>query len=225
MLVLQFVLGTCLGSFFYATYSRRLAGQTVFRPARSQCDSCAETIEWYFLIPIVSYIILRGHCRWCGQRIPKSNLLSEIFFGILMLCWTPTLTGTLNIVIGTLLYFMALDDRRSLEFPATYCWLLMMVAVTVHCLSQPTNPAVIYIVLIWFVLQFFDLENRYIGSGDIDVLLALFILHGLNALAWLLLISCATAMIASFIIKRKTLPFLPFITFSYLCQFCFMVFG
>ncbi|MTV81884.1 prepilin peptidase [Secundilactobacillus folii] len=223
MLILQFILGATLGSFFYASYSRRLVGQSLLTPARSKCDSCDETIEWYHLLPILSYIILHGHCKWCGQRIPKATLLAEIYFACLLVCWQPTLPSTLDLIAGLILFFAAISDNRYMAFPAIYCWLLMMVSAAANLLNGSPNSAIILVVLLWFALQFIDINNRYVGAGDLDILLSLFILHGLNALGWLLLLSSAFALVTSLVIKQRRLAFVPFMALSYLLELGYQI--
>jgi leader peptidase (prepilin peptidase)/N-methyltransferase len=60
--------GLALGSFLNVVAARLPKRQSLVRP-RSACGSCAEPIAWYDNVPLVSYAILRGRCRRCGERI------------------------------------------------------------------------------------------------------------------------------------------------------------
>jgi leader peptidase (prepilin peptidase)/N-methyltransferase len=60
--------GLALGSFLNVVAARLPKRQSLVRP-RSACGSCAEPIAWYDNVPLVSYVILRGRCRRCGERI------------------------------------------------------------------------------------------------------------------------------------------------------------
>ena len=45
------------------------------------CETCGHVMKWYEMIPVISYIALRGRCRMCGDRIPLWDFLSEILGG------------------------------------------------------------------------------------------------------------------------------------------------
>ncbi|MEI6971727.1 MAG: prepilin peptidase [bacterium] len=64
--MLVFVLGACLGSLLNVCIYRIPLDQSVISP-RSHCTRCGKTIAWYDNIPLLSYVILRGRCRHCGE--------------------------------------------------------------------------------------------------------------------------------------------------------------
>src|SRR6476620_776440 len=83
MLFLLFALGTvglCVGSFLNVVILRR-GRQSMSR--RSACMSCGNTLAWYDMIPIASWIILRGRCRACGSSISSQYPLVEAATAIL----------------------------------------------------------------------------------------------------------------------------------------------
>ncbi len=75
--VLVFANGATIGSFINVVADRLPAGRSLVRP-RSSCDSCHRPLSNAELIPILSYIGLRGRCRNCGAGIPLRVLLVEI---------------------------------------------------------------------------------------------------------------------------------------------------
>jgi leader peptidase (prepilin peptidase) / N-methyltransferase len=60
------ILGAAIGSFVGVIASRGLRESL---GGRSHCDSCARKLQWYELIPLVSYPALRGRCRTCHARV------------------------------------------------------------------------------------------------------------------------------------------------------------
>lgn len=66
VLVVAALTGGAVGSFAGVVATR---GWSDSLGGRSHCDSCGRTLEWYELVPLVSYPVLRGRCRTCGTRI------------------------------------------------------------------------------------------------------------------------------------------------------------
>ena len=60
--------------------SRIAAGKDWTR-GRSTCDACGHVLSVRDLIPVLSYILNRGRCRWCGARIPVICIVSELCLG------------------------------------------------------------------------------------------------------------------------------------------------
>ena len=79
------LLGFIFGSFLNVVSLRFNTGKSL--NGRSMCFSCAKTLQWYELIPVVSWLIQKGRCRSCSSRISFELLLSEIltgaFFGLI----------------------------------------------------------------------------------------------------------------------------------------------
>ncbi|MFC6254326.1 prepilin peptidase [Secundilactobacillus hailunensis] len=222
MLLIQFIVGTILGSFLFASYSRLTSGGSLWHPARSECDYCVATIRWFDLAPIVSYLNLRGRCRSCGHQISPATICCELFLGGLVSCWQPTIIDTCYLLVGTLLFFMAVADAARLEFSAIYSYCMMACSALVYIFYQPHHLLFTCLIFIWLLSQFFDPHLSWIGSGDLDAFLCLLLLLGLTPFAWLLLLSSVFGLIASQTLHLTRLPFMPFIAISYLLIFFFI---
>ncbi|MGB9886309.1 MAG: prepilin peptidase [Moorellales bacterium] len=72
--------GSLLGSFAELAAARILRGESVVRP-RSRCDSCGHPLGLRDLVPVLSWLLLRGKCRWCGAGIPARHLWVELACG------------------------------------------------------------------------------------------------------------------------------------------------
>lgn len=81
-LILFFMFGTFMGSFYHVVATRVSNGKSIVSP-RSHCDNCGHILKWYELIPIISYIIQRGKCSKCKVKLSLSYLLMEICTGLL----------------------------------------------------------------------------------------------------------------------------------------------
>src|SRR5699024_10988947 len=76
-LVLFFIVGTIFGSFFNVV-GIRLPKKHPFITGRSICAGCCRTLKNYELIPILSYVLLRGKCRHCNTTIIYHHIFIEI---------------------------------------------------------------------------------------------------------------------------------------------------
>ncbi len=77
------VLGLLIGSFLNVCIYRIVRDQSVVTP-RSYCPACGESIAWFDNIPVLSYVLLRGNCRHCGEsisiRYPLVEVLTALVF-------------------------------------------------------------------------------------------------------------------------------------------------
>lgn len=71
------ILGACMGSFLNCMAWRLVHGESVLR-GRSHCDACGHVLGAGDLIPIVSYVVHRGRCRYCGAKLSRVHLLAEL---------------------------------------------------------------------------------------------------------------------------------------------------
>ena len=78
MILLYIVLtGLCIASFIGSLAFRVPRGISILHPP-SFCPACGNRIKPYDLVPVISYLLLKGRCRECGSRIPLRFLLLEI---------------------------------------------------------------------------------------------------------------------------------------------------
>ena len=98
-LIIFFVFGSVLGSFYHVLATRLSKGLSIISPP-SHCENCNHKLNWYELIPIVSYIIQGGKCRECKKKLSISYLLIEICTGILFAVCFHVFDFTLELLIA-----------------------------------------------------------------------------------------------------------------------------
>ena len=81
-----------LSRFYFRSHSRSLASSEKLsffwnniNVARSYCPHCRKTLKWHDLIPVFSFLFLRGKCRYCGEKISWQYPLIEIATGLIFL--------------------------------------------------------------------------------------------------------------------------------------------
>ncbi len=114
------VFGLCIGSFMNVVVYRLPEGK-FFSQSRSFCPACGTTLRWMDLLPVVSYVLLKGKCRYCGGRISVRYPLVEAFCGFLaVFCFmrfgfdwkTPLVFAVLMILVA-----VTLIDFDTMEIP------------------------------------------------------------------------------------------------------------
>ena len=80
--VLFTLIGVSVGSFLNVCIDRLPAKRSLLYPG-SGCDDCHRQLSVIDLVPIISYLCLRGRCRYCGTRIPLRVLIVETLAGVL----------------------------------------------------------------------------------------------------------------------------------------------
>ena len=81
ILTITFILGCALGSFTDCLAGRMLAGASILK-GRSHCDACGHVLGVPDLVPLFSWLCLRGRCRYCGAKIPAESFWAELVSGI-----------------------------------------------------------------------------------------------------------------------------------------------
>lgn len=126
MIAIGFILGTVLGSFVKALADRSITKKSFW--GRSYCPKCRHKLTWYDLSPVISYILLRGRCRYCKKKIGIEYLLVEVVMGILIgfLFWqTLSVAGGSNFLLDliskiffiTILVTLFLTDLKKMLIP------------------------------------------------------------------------------------------------------------
>jgi leader peptidase (prepilin peptidase)/N-methyltransferase len=85
-MLLIFIIGLVVGSFLNVCLYRLPRGESIVFPA-SRCPNCQHQLHFWDLIPVLSYLVLRGRCRYCGQQIswryPMVEIITALLFGLI----------------------------------------------------------------------------------------------------------------------------------------------
>ncbi|MEO7502109.1 MAG: prepilin peptidase [Gemmatimonadaceae bacterium] len=118
--IYSFVVGACFGSFLNVCISRWPEGLSVISP-RSRCPNCGRPIGAFENIPLVSWVLLRGKCRGCGNPISFQYPLVELTVGLLWLAsyltYGLSFTAVRVAVLATILLGIAITDAKHYLIP------------------------------------------------------------------------------------------------------------
>jgi len=170
LIIFSGLLGLIIGSFLNVCIDRLPANKSLIYPP-SHCDTCQHPIQFLDNIPIVSYLWLRGKCRYCGAKIPQRILWVELSTGILFafLFWRYELTW---------------------EFPliAFYsCILLVLAFIDLQhklILNVIVYPAAIIAFIVGFFIPDFDVYKGVLGGAIGFAILMLPALISRRGMGW-----------------------------------------
>jgi leader peptidase (prepilin peptidase)/N-methyltransferase len=118
--VYSFIVGACFGSFLNVCVSRWPAGLSVVRP-RSRCPKCERQITALENIPLVSWVVLLGRCRGCGNPISIQYPLVELSVGVIWLAsylsFGLSFTAARVAMFATVLLGIAITDAKHYLIP------------------------------------------------------------------------------------------------------------
>ncbi|EFD0097321.1 prepilin peptidase [Escherichia coli] len=132
LLILVFIYATTIASFIWLAVERLphqlkwvgdpVSDLTIWSPG-SKCNHCGEKIRWYYLIPVLGYLLCRGKCVYCLSKVPSRYPLTELFCGICcVIIFIFFRDRMYDAVIVSLLFlclvFLTLIDLRENWLPA-----------------------------------------------------------------------------------------------------------
>jgi prepilin signal peptidase PulO-like enzyme (type II secretory pathway) len=153
---LVFFIGALVSDFFQCMIWRHANRVNPFI-ARSRCDSCGRTLKWRHLVPVVSFLFMKGRCSYCGSRIDINYFFSDLIAGTILILLTQSGTDIIVFAVFSLvLIFVLSHDFLSgdVPFPALLLLLASTVARMFFDTSHPFVTLYRTIVLILIVVCF-----------------------------------------------------------------------
>lgn len=179
--IMSFVLGSCIGSFINAATYRLKRGKPIAND-RSKCVHCERVLEAIDLVPVLSFLFLKGKCRTCVKTIPKRYVAVELAGAFLFLLVflrfpSPLLWGSRELLglirdffaVSVLLFLFVYDYLYSLLPDEVTLPAIALFAASSWLLGMPWPQLLIGIAVGggFFLLQYVVSSGRWIGGGDI----------------------------------------------------------
>ena len=217
-IIFSALLGSFLASFIYRYINKNIEADSYVESINiytepSFCPACKTKIDWYHLIPVLSYLFLRGKAKCCGATISSRYFFIEILviFLFLLIFITNDNVGLifLKSLITLNLIFIALIDHKHKVIPLSSLLLLTIFAIV---LSQQTNilnlselfvalvSGLILLSLRWFYLKFRKREG--LGLGDVILFPILTLMVPMNMVP-IILLTASLLGIVEFLVSTK----------------------
>lgn len=230
-----FILGSFIGSFL-GVVGLRVGRKEGFVIGRSHCDHCLTPLHFYDMIPIFSYLHLKGKCRYCKKKISPVLFLSEVGTGILFMVsfysFSFSYSFLLSILLASLFIivlvsdftYLIIDDKVLLFFAISFFFVqilrLGMKGALYHVASGVALFLFMYGLLCLGNVLF---HKESLGGGDVKLLFVIgLVLDPFLGILSIFLASFMALPVSIFLYyknKERMIPFGPFLLLG-----CFILF-
>lgn len=215
LFVIIFILGASIASFLNVV-AKALASHSTWHNRRSACPKCHTTLHPAQLMPVFSYIFLKGRCCHCKTKIPIIYFLVEIIGGsAFLISFSLNPVSPQDIITSwiflSMLLISALTDIYGLLIPNK----MLLVFAPFLLINNPNIIGFIIAFLFFnstFLLGKLIFKKETIGGGDIKLYMLIGLFLPTYYLFVAVLISSAAALLYLIITKKQNeIPFAPFI--------------
>jgi leader peptidase (prepilin peptidase) / N-methyltransferase len=241
-IILFFILGAIFGSFLNCMIYRIHKEKSIL--GRSFCLSCNKTLEFLDLIPIFSYIFLRGKCRYCKSKFSIEHFLVEFISGSLFAFgyWFFFSSGfwayenlitsyAFYLLLTFLLSFIFIYDLKYYLIVDVVVYVGIFLSIVFNVIIGKNIFSILYGVILglcFFGVQYLISKGRWLGSGDIllGVLMGSLLGFKITIVALMICYFVGSIIGVFFLTLKKKkmdsrIPLGPFIAFATLVCFLF----
>jgi leader peptidase (prepilin peptidase)/N-methyltransferase len=216
-----FAIGAVMGSFLNVCVYRIPRKGSILFPG-SHCPICKHRIPFYDNIPVLSYLLLKGRCRYCKSpisfRYPLIELLTALAFLFAFVRFGFSVQLISYIVFFSLLIVVSFIDFDTETIPNKITILGMIIGLAISPFTISVLKSVLGLVTGMLALYLIALIGGFIfkkeamGGGDIKLLAMIGAFLGPINVLIVLFIGSLIGAISGFIIKRRRIPFAPFLS-------------
>lgn len=225
-IILIAIIGLCIGSFLNVCIYRIPREESISFPP-SHCTNCEHRLQWYELIPVFSYIFLKGKCKNCKQKIsiqyPLIELTNAVLYVLVFLKYQYSLdTIKFMVLVSFLIVIGVIDLKTKFVYNSTMILmgivaLIFLITDYVKLKSFPMDNilgGILGLVIIGLIVFI----TRGMGEGDIEIAAISGLFLGLKGEVFMLFFAVILGGIVGaiiLIVKRKSgkteMPFGPFL--------------
>ena len=194
--VFIFIYGIVIGSFLNVCIYRIPQKEDIVRES-SHCMSCGHRLKWYDLVPLFSYLFLKGKCRYCGSKLSKQYPIVEALNGILYVVvfyatdfsWD----SILYCLMTSALIVLSVIDYRTYEIPFginVFIFILACIHMLLDLARWKDYVIGFFAVSAFLYLLYLLSKGRAIGGGDIKLMAAAGMMLGWKAIIIAFVMGC-----------------------------------
>ena len=197
---MAFLWGVVFGSFINVLILRIPKKESLIKP--SHCVTCNHKLAWYDNIPILSWLFLRGKCRYCKAKISAQYPIVEFANGLLFIfvLWAHgiNIDSVLIAAMSAALLSLSVADWRTFEIANGYhVFIIALAAIRIACGGIGWLDALIGFFAVSLVLLAIYLISggKAIGGGDVKLMAACGMFIGWKPIILALLIGCVVGSV------------------------------
>ena len=216
--------GACFGSFAALVAERWPRGESVVRPP-SRCDGCRRRLAPWEVVPVVSWLALRGRCHTCARPIGRTAPAVEAACAALaagaIAVYGAGWSGLAVAVLLVVLVPVVLIDLRHRLIPDILVLPATAVAGAAAVLAQPSRwwvPVLGAAGSAGFLLLLWAIHPEGMGLGDVKLAALIGVVLGASAIPALFIAFVAGALLGAVLLarmgaraRRVAIPFGPFL--------------
>ncbi len=195
-----FCLGACIGSYYLCVLDNF---PRFFKHKHSCCPYCHQQLKPYHLIPIISFIFLKGRCSFCNKKISWRYPLFEAIWGIIFSICLNYFSFFVAVNILILLAISISDIIHGIIYDILLMLLLLLIICTKEIYLGPS--------LVILCIGIFLSIGNLIGFGDIKLLAIYGLIFDYQQLAWILFIASFLAILLT---KKREIRFAPYLSIA-----------
>lgn len=199
--VVVFLYGLCIGSFLNVCIYRIPLKESVAK-SRSHCMSCGGQLKWYDLVPLFSYLFLRGRCRQCKAKIsvqyPLVEALNGLGYVFIFFINGINITSILYSLCFSALIVLSVIDFRTYEIPFginVFIFVLGIVETATDYTNWPEHILGFVVVSGFLYILVLITKGRAMGGGDVKLMAAAGLLIGMKNSILALILGCIVGSI------------------------------
>lgn len=204
-----FVYGLVFGSFFNVVGLRVPMKESIVTPP-SHCTNCQTRLRAFDLLPVLSYCLQSGKCRYCKVSISPIYPIFELLTGILYLIgylnYGLSSTFVLYLLFVSLLVIISVSDYTYQLIPDKVLAFFLVAFLIFQAIFKPVSweISILGFLISFSVLYFIAVvTNGGMGGGDIKLFAVLGIVLGYKGFIVTFLIACLFGACYGIIVKRK----------------------
>jgi len=246
--IFVFIFGAIIGSFLNVVIYRVPKCESIITP-RSHCTNCQKTIVWYHNIPIVSFIILAGRCKYCDEKYSMQYFFIEVLSALVALALFLKIGVSLEyFLILALFYTLLVLSFIDLEYKAVPDWILLLVLIFgFSYIHNDFLNSIKYgfifagaFVILDFIITFY-IQNikskilkdetlktqKALGEGDLPVIAVIGAVLGLSSGLIAIFLAALFAIIPSIYNNAKKnerqTAFIPYLSLGFFIEYIFQI--
>ena len=196
ILIITFLYGIVIGSFLNVCIYR-IPKQENIVVVHSHCMDCGNTLKWYELIPLFSYLVQGGKCRHCKAHIsiqyPIIEALNGVLYVLVVIINGANVDSLLYCLLISALITLSVIDWRTYEIPVGINYFILglgLIMTIVHYKDWLNHVIGFFAISVFIYIIILATKGRGMGGGDMKLMAVVGLMIGWKQIILAFLLGC-----------------------------------